>query len=357
MKLMRLFDRSILAEIGRNTLLLVLALGALLTAVLLVRLLGVVAKGELPTDLFLPYLPWALAEKGAMVLLLSAFAAALLTLQRWMRDSEWVVWRSLGVSRRRLILPLVGIGGLVAILIGLFTLVLSPYAEQQKDQLKQAAQARDETEKVAPGLFRESRDGQRVFFVAREGEAGIGTFFLRQWHNGRQVVIIADRAHVVQRPDGRWIELAHGARYEEGKHPLAFRITAFDTLALWVAPVAVPNALQRAHAMDTMTLLALVQRGERVAAGELLLRLALPIAAVVLLVVALPLAETEPRTHRGVGLLTALLLFFAYTNAISLAQAYVAQGKLSFAAAFALPHLLFLGVALALAGWQYWRRR
>jgi len=354
---MRLFDRSILAEVGRNALLLTLALTAVMTAVLLVRLLGTVARGELPADLFFPYLPWAIAEKGAMVVLLSTFAATLLTVQRWVRDSEWIVWRSLGVARARLLLPLTLFALVTALIVAWLTLIVTPYAEQQKDRLKALAQSRDETETVVPGVFRESRNGERVFFVAPQGEEAIGAFFLRQWHDGRQIVVVADRAEAANRPDGRWLILYNGSRYEEGTAPLAFRVTAFASLALWVTPPTVVSEGQRAHAMDTPLLVALLARGERFAAGELLLRVGLPLAAIVLMLVALPLAETEPRATQGAALLVALLFFFAYTNAISLAQAYVARGRLPFAAGLLLPHLLFALLALAVAWWRLRRIR
>lgn len=354
---MKVFDRSILAEIGRTALLIAVALTLILTAVSMVRLLGTVAAGDLPSDLYLPYLPWAISEKLPLIVTLSAFAATLLVMQRWVRDSEWAVWRALGVSRWRLAVPVLGLGMVLALGLALLTTWLVPFAEQQKDRLKAAAQARDETQTVAPGIFRESKDGHRVLFVAPRGEDAVGLFFMRQWQAGRQMIVVADGARVENRDDGKWVVLASGARYEEGASPLAFRVIEFREQALWVTPPKPVSEVQRVRAVATASLWQMAHEGHRAAAGELVQRFGLPFAAVMLMVFALPLAEAEPRTVRGVTLFVALLVFFAYVNLLSLAQAYVVRGRTSFAVGFWAPHLLFFALLVLVYLWRMRRTR
>jgi len=65
------------------------------------------------------------------------------------------------------------------------------------------------------------------------------------------------------------------------------------------------------------------------ARAELLWRLGVPLSALVLAVMAIPLSFVNTRAHRSYGLVIALLLYFVYNNFLSLSQAWVAQGKLN----------------------------
>jgi lipopolysaccharide export system permease protein len=63
--------------------------------------------------------------------------------------------------------------------------------------------------------------------------------------------------------------------------------------------------------------------------GELLWRIALPFMGLVLMLLAIPLGFVNPRGGRSANLLLALLVFIVYSNMVSVAQAAVAQGKMS----------------------------
>ena len=86
--------------------------------------------------------------------------------------------------------------------------------------------------------------------------------------------------------------------------------------------------------------------------GEFLWRIGLPIAALVLALLAIPLSFVNPRAGRSVNLLFALLTYMVYSNSISITQAWVAQGQVGFWAAWWLVHVVMFIVLIAL----FWRR-
>ncbi len=86
--------------------------------------------------------------------------------------------------------------------------------------------------------------------------------------------------------------------------------------------------------------------------GELLWRLALPLMALTLMLLAIPLGFVNPRAGRSANLLIALLLFVTYSNMVSVLQAAVAQNRLSFALAWWPLHLL----AALIVGFLFWWR-
>jgi lipopolysaccharide export system permease protein len=78
------------------------------------------------------------------------------------------------------------------------------------------------------------------------------------------------------------------------------------------------------------TLWTLLREPDRPNLAELLWRLDLPLTALNLAVLAIPLAFVNPRAGRTNNLLFALLTYMIYSNLLSISQAWVAQGKLAF---------------------------
>ena len=64
------------------------------------------AKGVLPNDAISTLLGFNMVKFLPMILSLSIFLAVLLTLSRWHRDSEMVVWFSAGLSIMQWIRPI-----------------------------------------------------------------------------------------------------------------------------------------------------------------------------------------------------------------------------------------------------------
>ena len=77
---------------------------------------------------------------------------------------------------------------------------------------------------------------------------------------------------------------------------------------------------------------------------------------------AIPLSFVNPRAGRANGLLIALLTYLIYSNAISVFQGWVSQGRVDFALALLLPHVIVLALLGALfykrlAVSPFWRAR
>ena len=72
--------------------------------------------------------------------------------------------------------------------------------------------------------------------------------------------------------------------------------------------------------------------------GELLWRIGVPLSALVLVLLAIPMSFVNPRAGRSANLLFALFTFIVYSNMLSVSQARVAQGRLDFGVGWWLVH-------------------
>ena len=93
------------------------------------------------------------------------------------------------------------------------------------------------------------------------------------------------------------------------------------------------------------------------------MRIGVPVSALILALLAIPMSFVNPRAGRSVNLVFALLTYMVYSNLLSVSQARVAQGKLAFATGSWLVHAVMLVLLIALFSqrmslWRMpWRRK
>jgi lipopolysaccharide export system permease protein len=80
--------------------------------------------------------------------------------------------------------------------------------------------------------------------------------------------------------------------------------------------------------------------------AELSWRIGVPVSALLLSLVAVPLSFVNPRAGRSMNLVLALLVYMSYSNMLSLTQAWIAQSRVSFAGAFAVHALMAVALVL-----------
>ena len=80
--------------------------------------------------------------------------------------------------------------------------------------------------------------------------------------------------------------------------------------------------------VDEIPLQTLFALNTRAAKGEILWRFSWPLAALNLVLLAIPLSYTNPRAGRSLSLVIAVLIFVLYLNGISIGQTWVRGGKM-----------------------------
>src|SRR5688572_22008794 len=138
----------------------------------LIRLLGQAAGGKIPSDAVIAFLGFFALGTLPVLLSLTMFISVLLTLTRGWRDSEMVVWFGSGLSLAAWLKPVLVFALPQIAVIGALSLFISPWAAQMAAQYTTKIQARDDVTRVNPGVFGETSNKDRVFFV--ESVAGGG---------------------------------------------------------------------------------------------------------------------------------------------------------------------------------------
>src|SRR5690349_4078470 len=131
----------------------------------LIRLLGRAAGGQVPSDAVIAFLGFFALGALPVLLSLTMFIAVLMTLTRGWRDSEMVIWFSSGLSLTAWLRPVLIFALPQIALIGTLSLVISPWAAQMATEYARRLDTRDDVSRVTPGVFGETGNKDRVWFV------------------------------------------------------------------------------------------------------------------------------------------------------------------------------------------------
>src|SRR5688572_1414638 len=343
-----IFHRSLLREFANLAVAVFLSLFLIALTTRLIRLLGHAAGGKIPSDAVVAFLGFSALNLLPVLLSLTLFITVLLALTRSWRDSEMVIWFNSGLSLAAWMRPVLLFAAPLVFLIAALSLVFSPMAAQMAEQYRSRLDTRDDISRVEPGVFGESRSKQRVFFV--ESIAGdktsVQNVFINSIQHRRHGVMISERGFTEYAPNGdRFLVLLSGRRYEGVPGAADFRVMQFDRYATRIQTKE-GDEPQATH--KSLSTLGLIESPTRANLGELLWRIGIPVSALILALLAIPMSFVNPRAGRSVNLLFALLTYMVYSNLLSVSQARVAQGKLAFSTGWWLVHGVMLLVLLAL---------
>jgi lipopolysaccharide export system permease protein len=325
-----IFERAVRREFAQAAAGISVALLAILASTQLIRLLKDAAGGRIAPEAVASLLGFAALNFMPILLSLTLFVAILLSLSRAYRDSEMVVWFSCGQPLTAWIRPVMKFSLPIVLAIAVLSGFLSPWANYNTAEYKQRLSARSDVSQVSPGAFREAKRGQRVFFVesVAEDASRVGNVFVASMQEGKLGVVMSDTGYQEFAPNGdRFVVLEHGRRYEVEPGTPEFKVMEFERYKVRTED---GESKPTERSPNRLPFTELIMEDNNPARGELLWRIGMPVSAIILALLAIPLSYVNPRAGRSANMLIAILIYAIYSNMISISQAWVAQGKLSF---------------------------
>jgi len=263
-----------------------------------------------------------------------------------------VVWFTSGVGLTRWIRPVLGYAIPVTVVIALLSLVLSPWALTKADEFKRRLDSRNDVSQATPGAFRESRQSDRVFFLEDVDAQNkrVGNIFVQSTQNGKEGTMVAKEGYQETAPNGdRFLVMLNGTRYEGIPGHADFKMVEFERYAMRIEPVELRHQDPNPKTFSTIYLL---QHPNRLYVAELEWRIGLPLSALILSLLAIPLSYVNPRVGRSLNLITAIVIYMFYNNMISVTNSWVGRGQISGAAGLWGIHLFMFAVMMV---WFYHR--
>ncbi|HZP86309.1 MAG TPA: LPS export ABC transporter permease LptF [Burkholderiales bacterium] len=323
----------------------------------LIRLLGVAARGKVPADAILTLLGFSAIGSLSVLLSATLFLSVLLTLTRAYRDSEMVVWQSSGLGLLQWCKPVAIFALPIVLCVGALSLYITPWVIGKADQYRHQLETRDDVAAITPGVFKEAKSGDRVFFVEKFSAdlMQVANIFVHSTQNQRQGVMVASRGYVETTPEGdRYLVLLDGRRYEGTPGQADYRVISFRKYSVRIEQSEKTSYLPSQKSRDTLQLFA---EPSPLHIAELAFRVGMPISSMILAFLAIPMSAVNPRTGRFANLILAVLVFMIYSNLVSMSQAWIAQGKLSPRVGTWIVHAAMFVVLVILLAWRVGKLR
>ncbi|MEC9079752.1 MAG: LPS export ABC transporter permease LptF [Pseudomonadota bacterium] len=321
-----------------------------------VRVLGFLrqaAEGIIPVDSIFVLLFLKVIAYMDVILPLMMFVAMLLVLGRWSRQNELTIMAASGLGLSHLLRPVVFLILVGALIVGSFSMVVGPMAVRSVGAIEHELKSRTDIVGVSPGVFMETQAGRAVYFVEQLNKENGRDEGIFGWGSdaGREGVVLAQSAHRHTDPEkGQvFLVLENGVRYEGAPGDSVYRVINFERYTLrdrsmMAAPVKYPL-----HGWETTRLW---RSGGPHEQKEIAWRISKIVVLPILMMYALGLGRVAPRSNRYVSMFSALIVYFTYTNLVTMACARIPNGG---ASAVTLLVVVHLGFALG-AGYLLWRR-
>lgn len=347
-----LFRRSLLQELISTSVGAFLIILGIVIAQRTGHLIRLAAKGILPNDAIATMLGFNMIKFLPMLLSVALFLSILMTLSRWYRDSEMIIWLSSGLSFNNFVRPIMTFTMPIFTLIIILSLFTMPWATRKGEDYAAQLESRDELSAISPGVFKESASAERVFFIESYDALGniVKNIFVRSVQNNKLNIIVAKQgSRFLEKNGDNFLIMQNGRRYLGEPGTANFSTTEFKKYAIRIQPAEVKQRVTETNSKSTKELF---QTKSNANNAELQWRFAIPISALVLAILAIPLSALDPRAGRSGNFVLALVIYIIYINALSITHALVAQGKIYAAVGLWPVHLLFF----ILASYMFYRR-
>ncbi|MEW5837755.1 MAG: LPS export ABC transporter permease LptF [Pseudomonadota bacterium] len=342
----------------REALLAMLAVSLVLWLVMManvgVQLVGGIVQGSLPAPLLLGLLSANAVKLLMFILPVGGFLGLLFALGRMYRDHEIPVLLACGASPLRLQRPLMLVVLLWALLIGWLALVAWPAAQTARDNLLQQAMSASVFERLPVGRFLVADKGRVTVYAARVSADGqsLEDVFVHTQLKDAEGVERASRAQFSEDGAGyRQLVLQDGKRFDGVIGQSDWRVLRYAEHRIDLG-LEQRDATSAARKHSAMPLSVLLAENTPQAQAELAKRIAQPLSALLLGLLALPLARTKPRQGRFASIGAGVLIYVLYFNLITLGSKAIEDGKLVPLLGVFLPHALMLAFIL----FMYWRQ-
>ncbi len=281
--------------------------------------------GDLPLGFIFQLLGLKLLSSLMLILPLSFFLAILLSLGRLYKDNEITAMAACGVP-----MPtgsIISLGAMFAILVGILSLFVAPWAESQIALLQSnLSTVAAEVSGVAAGRFKGFNQGKGIFYVeAIESKNNTMQNLFIQTKLPKKHIIMTAKSGYKKAQDGElFLVLVDGYRYESPPGGLNYVVTKFAEHQMRIPRLLGVVKSEEIEAISSKKLWFAAEQPALQA--ELQWRLAVPLSVILLAALAIPLSHTNPRQGQYSKILVGILIYLIYGNLMNIAKKWLERG-------------------------------
>ena len=352
--LVTVLDKLIIQDLLKTMLSVLMVIVVIIVSRKFIRILDDAIAGQVSNETLLSILGLKTIVASVEFLPVALFMAVLMVLGRMYRDQEMSAISSAGGGSGTIYRAVFLLVFPLSVLALGLSMYAAPWAEAQVDKLMQQGEESADLRGIAAGKFSEYSQGDLVFYVEKiSADKKMHKVFVQNRQHGKVAIINAESAQLKDSPDGRYIIFEHGEQVQGQPGTLNYVIEQFAEYAVRIETKAAASTFNRQSVpadklwgSDTTLSIAELQR-----------RFSIPLGALLLAFVAVPLAQIAPRGGVYGNMLVGFLIYFSYGNLVRINESWVINGKIpAWLGGISVNLLLLLIGSFLLArlyGWQW----
>jgi lipopolysaccharide export system permease protein len=320
-----------------------------------VMFLAKAASGKLPVTLVFKVVGLYIPELFGILAPVAMFIAILFTHSRLHADSEVAVLLTCGYDWAKLCRSTLIIASIIAALVAVLNIFIVPSITEQREKLVADGQVAGVMHAITPGQFQTIDDNdQLVFYVENVLPGGqLRNIFIAQQPNpekadtDKSIVVVTAQTADIKQLDNKnefYLILRNGYRYMGTPGTANYTVISFAEYGRELKYASGPLPSYEYIRPSSQ----LFNSKSPLDVAEFQWRCSMPLAVIILALLAIPLAKVQPRQGRYAKFLPAVLIYMVYYNLLTVDKRWIANGTLSSFPGIWAVHILFLIFALVL---------
>ncbi len=289
----------------------------------------------IPTQTLLAFVLYGTIASFPMILTISCFLTIVITINRYCKDHEFVIWLSSGVSPFMWLKLVTQFAIPICVLCAISTIYITPWATNKKDEYAEYLSKQKTNIMITPGIFRENSSGKDVFYLDHYSlVTGYAKYIFIQYTRDDDVVYnVTAMEGKIDNADGiTSVTLKNANRYQtsNGNNDNYGRFDIkFDELQAKIKQDYNPLKLVD-RGVNTFSLSHLINvinnKHNKDAQAELSWRLSIAIMMFVMMFLAVPISIQVGRIQSNFVFILPPIIYAIYNQIILTLNGYINQG-------------------------------
>lgn len=340
-------DRYLIREILVTWLSVMFVLLLVVVSLEIIHFLKWYQRGELTDSTVIPLFFNSLLGFIVLLIPLGLFLGAILAFSRLYMDSEMTAMMASGIGPRQWYRSLLLIAVPVSLLVLVLMLYTRPWVAQQRAEINDEIINTHAINMLAPGQFNADSTGRSVMFIESISEDSTQLFnvFQHFLRDGKRHVDVAEAGRKLFVDNGQYMLFQEGSHYIGSPGEPDYTIIDYEEYGVRIPNFPEHRRQLRVKALDTRTLLDSELLEHK---AELDWRISIPVATLIISLMALPLSQTTPRGGRYARLGLAMFVYLVYSNILGMGKTWIARDTIPAMLGTAWVHLLALALLVYL---------
>lgn len=339
-----IYKKSLIKELTLTAVGIFIILLIIMLSSQIINLLGRTANGLISMEFLKITIALSIIGLTPLMMILIIFLSILTVLTRYWRDSEMQIWLSSGISLTKWINPILLFSTPLIIITAILSIWIVPWAYSKGNDYIEILKQKPNISFIEQGTFIPSKEG--VFFLNEfnNNSGDIKNLFISSIDSKDKtsILTLSKLAKIHIKKNNIILDLSDATRYNG--------ITGQRDYTIMSIPDAKINlnfnnqSNQKINNLNKKIIqtIDLIKSNKPFYKAELMWRLSMPIVAIILSLIAIPLSYYNPRNNHTYNLIVANLVFFCYQNLLIFFRSGIAKKYFNFWWGITICHLIMI---------------